>query len=119
MDDLDLRPTEDRLRVGLRLRALQVDPPDRLADVLAEARTGGRRRRWGPLAAVAAVAAVVAGLWLTHPFPSSPGPTAPAASTSPTGGPSVTPTRTGTPSPVPSATATPFSVKASRIAPTS
>lgn len=120
MDPMTTSRDEERLRAALRGRADLVDPPDRLDEVLEAARTR-RARRWAPLLAAAAVAAVVGGVWVVHPFgseraatpamplpssvsaPSSPAPSAPS---SPAPSPSTTPTGTtpvagpGTPLPV-------------------
>lgn len=120
MDPMTTSRDEERLRAALRGRADLVDPRDRLDEVLEAARTG-RARRWAPLLAAAAVAAVVGGVWVVHPFgperaatPARPGPSAasspsassPSASSpsSPAPSPSTTPTTTtpvaGTPLPV-------------------
>ncbi|MBD3783360.1 MAG: hypothetical protein IE926_10465, partial [Micrococcales bacterium] len=64
MDPMSTSREEERLRSALRHRASLVDPPDRLEDVLEAA--GHRPRRWVPLLAAAAVAAVVGGAWLAH-----------------------------------------------------
>ncbi len=104
-DDLSTRRTEDRLRTGLRARAALVEAPDRLEDVLAAA-GAARGRRWVPLVAAAAVAAVVGGSWAVHEaLGSDPRPTSVAGT--PTPSPSTPPTTPAPPTTSPSPTATP------------
>ena len=70
--------TEDLLRAALRERADVLDPADRLEDVLAAAGAPSGRRWWlSTGAAVAAVAAVVAGVWLVRARSRTPPPPSP------------------------------------------
>ncbi len=101
--------TEDLLRAALQERAEVVDPADRLEDVLAATGPASRVRWWMPAgAAAAAVAAVVAGVWLVRgPLP-DPSPTLPAvtATTAPAPTPSATQSLPS-PSPTPSGSGAP------------
>lgn len=114
MTDHDLGPTEDRLRAALRLRALRVEPTERFSDVLDRVEAGPPRRRWVPIAAAAAVAAVVAGLWLANLPQPTEHPAAPPASASSSATPTPAPSASGTPSPTasPSPSETPASLAA-------
>jgi hypothetical protein len=93
------------LRVALDERAAEIEPADRLDEILERTRpprAGGANRSWMLLAAAAAVLAVVAGLWLGLPDGSEPvpgGTDRPLPSASPSVGP------TATDQPVPSSTA--------------
>ncbi len=97
------------LRVAIDERAAQIEPGDRLEEILEEARrrrVSGASRWWMPLATAAAVLAVVAGLWLGLPDRSAPVPVGsdrPLTSASPSDGPpaSASPTPSAsTPTPV-------------------
>lgn len=108
--------TDERLAQALREaldeRAARLEPGDRLEEILRRsdpARRGHSVRWWMPLAAAAAVLAVVSGLWIglferPEPLPGGSESPLPTASASPT--PSTGPT-TGVPSP--SASPTPSS----------
>jgi hypothetical protein len=100
---------EAELRGALSREGDLVRPDDRLDDIRAAVSPGRRRPRssWVPIAAAAAVAAIVVGAWIglrpgaaPPPVPASPSTTAPA-----TPAPSTAPTTNGTGSP--SATSTP------------
>ncbi|PKW28184.1 Gmad2 immunoglobulin-like domain-containing protein [Phycicoccus duodecadis] len=112
MDPMTTSRDEERLRAALRGRAHLVDPPDRLDDVLEVARSR-RARRWAPLVAAAAVAAVVGGVWVVHPFgteraatPAMPLPSAsPLSSPAPSASTTSIPTATPSTSPAPSVVA--------------
>ncbi len=93
--------TVQALREALDERAALVDPADRLAEILERARptrTARPTRWWVPLAAAAAVLAVVAGVWAG--LPDRPDPV-PGGGTRPSASPS-TGSTTGAPSPTPS-----------------
>ncbi len=90
------------LREALDERAAELEPGDRLAEILALSRgTSGPSaiRWWVPLTAAAAALAVVAGVWLGLPDREEP---VPGGRTGPTAGPSAT---SGTPTTAPSSPA--------------
>jgi hypothetical protein len=99
--------TVEVLRAALDERAALIEPGDRLEQILetAGAQRAGRLVRWAlPLAAAAAVVAVVAGLWLGLPDGSEPvpgGSDRPLVSVSPSATPSAGPTATDSPTPTP------------------
>lgn len=101
------------LRAAIDERAVQIEPGDRLEDILEAARrrrAPAATRWWMPLAAAAAVLAVAAGFWLGLPDGSAPVPGAsdrPPVSASPSVVPSDGPEATGSPTPTTSATTTP------------
>ena len=103
------------LRVALDERAAEIEPGDRLDEILERAhpfRAPRVNRSWMLLAAAAAVLAVVAGLWLGLPDGSEPvpgGTDRPVPSASPSVGPpspSTGPTATDAPAPSPTASTT-------------
>jgi hypothetical protein len=110
----DDQRTVAALRVALDERAAEIEPGDRLEEILERSRpprAAGLNRSWMLLAAAAAVLAVVAGLWLGLPDGSEPvpgGTDRPLPSASPSVGPTPTdaPAPTSTPStPSPTTTA--------------
>ena len=88
--------TVTALRAALDERAAEIEPGDRLDEILERARPlrpGGVNRSWLLLAAAAAVLAVVAGVWLGLPDGSEPvpgGSVRPQPSASPSADPSAT-----------------------------
>ena len=96
--------TARALRVALDERAAQIEPADRLDEILRRARpvrASGVGRWWMPLTVAAAVLAVVAGIWIglpdgTEPVPG--GPVRPLPSAGPPA-PTAGPTATDTPAP--------------------
>lgn len=92
--------TARALREALDERAAQMEPGDRLDEILRRARPvrGRAGTWWVPLVAAAAVLAVVGGIWLGRPEP-----TPPAASARPS--PSASPTPSASPAPSASPTA--------------
>lgn len=105
--------TVQALRAAIDERAARVEPGDRLDEILERARrrrSSGVTRWWVPIAAVAAVMAVVIGVWLALPDRSAPVPGAsdrPVSASSPSLSPSDGPTAIDSPVPTPSATTTP------------
>lgn len=126
--------TDERLAQALREaldeRAALVEPDDRLDEILRlsePARPGRLSRWWMPLAAAAAVLAVLSGLWIglserPEPLPASTQSPLPTASVSPTPstGPTTqapTPTPSPTTSPAPSTTSAPVALPVYYLAP--
>jgi hypothetical protein len=102
------------LRVALDERAAEIEPGDRLDEILERARplhASGVNRSWMLLAAAAAVLAVVAGLWLGLPDGSAPVP-AGTDRPVPSATPSVGPTAATDPPVSPSTASTPTTTKA-------
>ena len=114
--------TVEALRAALDEQAALIEPGDRLDQILETARpqrAGGLARWVLPLAAAAAVAAVVAGLWLGLPDGSEPvpgGSERPPATVSPSVSPSVGPTATDSPTPTPSTSHTPPTASGTPVA---
>ena len=113
---------EQALREALDARAARLEPGDRLEEILRRsepARPGRTVRWWMPLAAAAAVLAVVSGVWVglsgrSEPLPGGSEAPLPTASASPT--PSPEPS-TPPPTPTPSPTTSPSSPSSPTAAP--